>query len=611
MRDENIEYEYEDEPKKKGGLRWWGKLLITFFSLVIGIPLVVVIVLYACFYNADIVKVEHNDEFVLEERMKQRFVVAVDDTGDKTLTDYGIVDMRLSEQDLNDLLYASLNEMLSKVNLVTGYGVEIKGDVCYLMASANLYDVFKTKVILGLNIALTEDEEGDMAFILSIRSATIGNIGGAEKIAKDNIEKFISASDINKAFAKAGVHMKVDLKQLKLTYKAVDLVTDIFKYLDDGGISITGNMALYKEVLDHLVEKKNLTLSTADKSIGAKFDLSPYHVNTTLGNPADSQPVIDYKACAEYMEYLLDNHYLTDEDPVDEFITYLVKGYYRKDGTTKTDKTVCNRIDKMIESKGDDFLKDAKFGTVFADGIPSIRDGADHYIPAWYSNIFDPDGDPSNGEADSDEMVDFNEDLIDNYDDLLVGGTLVADIFDESLTDRLRCSALFARSYPLRDNNGGSWNVNHISIDDFYCNVLDNRFIIGTGFSVNGYETTVLIATSLDGTQPDNTGHSYVFTIDDVYIGDTIVKENLRKMMFEQVGNALSSNSAFNDYLSFDLEHSKMTLSLEPVRDILETEVADPTDRETALNYFDDARFSIELKGSSIADNGKISIKVK
>ncbi|MCF0113543.1 MAG: hypothetical protein HUJ60_06160 [Bacilli bacterium] len=296
----------------------------------------------------------------------------------------------------------------------------------------------------------------------------------------------------------------------------------------------------------------------ADEGLEIYFELSKFHNNASYCPSLAPTNLVDYDGCADYLAYLLNAEYVNENDGMSEILTYFVKGYYRKDGTTPADASITAKIDAFVAAYGDDYLADKGYG-IFASGIPSIK----NYHPTWYDAIFDPD----HTGTDIDKAgfpATWNPDLTDvtKVGNLLTtsGNTLIT-LEDETLSKQLHATSIYGQTFAFAAKDE-AWGITYIAIDDFYLNIVKDHLYVNLGLSLNGYETVLILSCDASAT---HTGFQYSFDVKDVYFGEIAASETLKQAAFSQIATAMASSSSLSSFFAFDAAASQIKIDLASV----------------------------------------------
>ena len=88
------------------------KFFITLILLVIGIPALVIGALYVCFYDSQTVSYTFDEDYDVQKALPNLLVASVENAATLGPPNYGKATLRLSEKDLNNIVYSVLNPVL-------------------------------------------------------------------------------------------------------------------------------------------------------------------------------------------------------------------------------------------------------------------------------------------------------------------------------------------------------------------------------------------------------------------------------------------------------------------------------------------------------------------
>lgn len=621
-----------NKEKKKKGIRWWGVLLIILGATILLSPIIAGVTLYLLINDSTIAKYEHTPDTDVPTVMKEAFVGSIDDTGNPESPNHGKVHFRLTEQDLNDVLYYSLNNTLDSSGAsqyISGYYADITEKNYVFAVSGHFKNIVSTCVKLVTTLTTDVKVDGEDAFVFTIKDAKIGHMSGLASMAKTIISWLPSELDpsiIEDGLAAAGLHMTIDVKNLRIVYKTADLLDDLEKMVGkvltsiDDPAAMPENFTLFYNILRRVYDDGHFSANPHDgDALAVDFDLSnfspdlapDYCVPTASYDP--DMAAIDFKSCIAYTKTLLDGGFLTAEDDIKGFITYLAKGYMRRDGSTPCDQAANEAVDQIASRHGGDgFLASAHGTGSFASGIASITG----YEPAWYENLY---GTEAGKDADDPSIQPFT--WTEEVDQVALATALAlgqeanfdleATLDDVTLTRRLHCTQFLGQSFAFpRKIEENVWKVNAFYVDDFYCNFFSDQLVMNIGVSINGFETTLFIKAGVEeaAEQPAD-GRSFLFRLDEdsFHFGGTTAGGKLGDVLYERVKSAVSNNAAMGKYFALDERDSTryLVLDLDSSIDEMRDEALASTPaayQDRVREAYDSASFTLGVEGESMSD---------
>lgn len=256
--------------KKKKGLHGFGKFLVIFLSIIIGIPVVLVGALYGCFYDGTHTEVDVNESFDKDQLVNNLLV----DSLDNAATDHA-VSLELKKIDINSLLHNYIKSNATLSQFIPNLYVDTVNDNMTIVAEGNAMNFFKTRLFIDVHYSLiVESSEETICF--DITNVKLGRISGMQNVVKP-IMNFVGMPDLSSVFEKAGLRIKVDLPNLKMTYKVKDFTEDILSKMGGGSSDF---LVLVKEILssDNFADVKKINGPTETGLFSFGMDLEKVRV---------------------------------------------------------------------------------------------------------------------------------------------------------------------------------------------------------------------------------------------------------------------------------------------------------------------------------------------
>lgn len=458
-------------PKKKKKKKGW----IIALSIVLVLVVAPVVTFFALFYDSTLNKTNVDKVTDPDTKLKEMYSGALVNSLSYT-TEEGNERIALSvtQDDLNQVLYTALSKVDDKIaKYVPQLDVKIKGENYDFYLNLK-YSFFKTRIILKTKISSDNDAQ---AFIFTIKDVAICRLSGVGSLTFSMLSNFVSDEQIN-SMLQEYVSMTINLKARTITYPQKDLIKDIQKY---SGAGTSESSKLYFSIAAGLLEKDILSFAFENK-LEAKIALGQLKTN----------------------ENYVDSAYNLNLTSVLNDAATSAEGLVN-DGTTPA---------------YDNSAIKANFTSYFNDhsGIGTSSDPNDimlTHLPSFVTsetmstaekaaaaNTFKTSANP--------EMTYLTESELNGY---------------------LKTTSLVGSSYIISDYQDNASTVCYITVDNFFCNFVQNTdgdFIyFSVGLNINGCQTFVIFVTKYDATaSSDPDSISMKFITQAVYFGNVALYEN-------------------------------------------------------------------------------------
>lgn len=484
-----------NKPKKKAS---GAKVaLIVLLSVFIGIPAILVGTVFACFYDGTQAGAKGKDGYSTQEVFNQVVV----DAFDNTVSDHEI-QIRLTEENINQFLYNALNNAGPLKGTVKNLYVDITDSHYIFVMEANVFNFFKTRVFVTTE--MTIDEEN---ITFEVNDIKIGRIGGFKK-AITWATSTLSLGDMSAAFAESGIHMTVDLPNLRLIYKITDFYNDFSKMIkaDDSYLAILREMVSNTSVRTFHPVK--------NKALECDINLDELRIDDTV------IPISSYTVPMGYISE-------TQEYAKSSVVTALNSGIISLDKTTVVAK---------YYSLGYDKLK--------SDEKTIISDYLSHGLtPVDTTKTYDP--------------TVMSQDTLEEIFDNQIASQITVDpnhLSLEATTTQL--DKMFKQSTIIGNTMGvsrkaseGSHKCALVTFSRVSTVIIESKLYIIVSVNVNGYEINFSISTS-----KDNTYHSFGsfrFKFEDMYIGRHVISEESKTALMSLFEESITQ-AAFSDNVHFN-----------------------------------------------------------
>lgn len=212
------------------------------------------------------------EEISTEDVFKRQLVRAFDKTAET-----GKIEYKIDQDCLNQVLYNSMKEAKKEMGEYSQYVgdvyVEIKDQnyTFYVNADAKL---IKTRVKLFTTLTETKDD-----YVFTINGVNVGNLPTWSIIQATGV---LNSFDLNSTFQSAGLNIKSDLPNGKLTYNKVDMMHDIRSMMSSSAGGETG------DILTGVLDLMDLSFGF-NGGISGVGDLTQLTVNNQISDSSSRQ----------------------------------------------------------------------------------------------------------------------------------------------------------------------------------------------------------------------------------------------------------------------------------------------------------------------------------
>lgn len=484
-----------NKPKKKtSGAK---VALIVILSVFIGIPAILVGTVFACFYDGAQAGAKGKDGYPTQEVFNQVVV----DAFDNTVSDHEI-QIRLTEENINQFLYNALNDSGPLKGTVKNLYVDISDSHYTFVMEANAFNFFKTRVFVTTEMTIDE-----VNITFEVNDIKIGRIGGFKK-AISWATSTLSLGDMSAAFAESGIHMTVDLPNLKLVYKITDFYNDLSKMIE----ADDSYLAILKEMVSNTSVRAFHPVK--NKALECDINLDELRIDDTV------IPISSYTVPMGYISE-------TQEYAKSSVVTALNSGIISLDNTTVVAK---------YYSLGFDKLK--------SDEKTIINNYLSHGLtPVDTTKIYDP--------------TVISQDTLEEIFDNQIASQITVDpnhLSLEATTTQL--DKMFKQSTIIGNTMGVSRKIsegNHkcalVTFSRVSTVIIESKLYIIVSVNVNGYEINFSISTSKDDSY--HSFGSFRFKFEDMYIGRHVISEESKTALMSLFEESITQ-AAFSDNVHFN-----------------------------------------------------------
>ena len=494
----------QKKPKKKmsGGV----KALIISLSILIGLPALVIGVAAACFYDPTHKEVEIDENATTESMFKAVLIDSLDDTPTSKK-----MDLKLTEKDLNTLLHLSFGETLANGKFIKNFYVEANSGTYDFKFEIDAYVVLKTTVALRAQLSIVEDGDVDV-LQFDLLDAKVGRIGGFLKF-KDLIFKYVPKADIENLFAGTGLNMKLDLDNLRITYRSTDFYDDLMNKI---GSSLGGDTSDFVQIFSEIMAQRTLRkMYYEDKTVFGiqmpidNLKLTPATHEVENLDIEDSVFVTDgiNNTVAASIKTLLDQKKITEEANLTVIGSYLAGGYDFLDSSEKA----------VIDTLG---------ASVFGDGYKSRTPLYDYNIPEEKTIKYTVD-----------EQT--RAQVIAHYQ--WIRTTIPTTFIDNMLrySKTMGSGSFFTRN--TGTEAAPNYKVNYVVLDNLTTIIKDDSIYIALNVDFNGYTGQMTLkCTKLAPESTDPFG-TMKLRIDAMYMGDLRVSKKTQDAFVSTITGSLDT----------------------------------------------------------------------
>lgn len=332
------------KPKKH---HLWGLWipLIVIFSLII-VPIGVVAILFYDSSHFDTGITERKDEKVIFGSVMTDMFDGCRKESDQT------IDLKITQQALNQLLYNASSNLPSEANeYLKQFSVEILDDGVYKFdLEIGAFNFLKSHVRLTTKVHSNADlGNGEKGFLFEITDMKLGRLGNLQGLLPWLTNT--TGLDLSNILTGAGLHIVMDIDNLRLTYSYKDFVDDL------------GNMAqssdpLFINIFSNFFTQEMITfehhkdLDVTGSVPMASFIEHPDYTNSTyVRRPVVEQtPFLTY--ASNQVQSMIDANIIQNDTSVSDHsravIKFLTFGY--EDYLTTQEKSYINSIYDSIKS---------------------------------------------------------------------------------------------------------------------------------------------------------------------------------------------------------------------------------------------------------------------
>ena len=479
-------------PKKKKHL--WGLWipLIVIFSIVI-LPLGVVAILFYDPHHIDTGITEKKEEAAI-------FNSVMTDMFDGCRNENPTIDLKITQKQLNQLLYNASNNLPDQASqYLKQFSIQITDDSYVFDLEIEAFDVLKSHVTIKTVIQVDADlGNGDKGFLFAISDLKVGRLGNMQGLlpwAANTI-----GLDLSSIFSSAGLSIKADVDNLRLTYAYDDFVSDISSkagstdplFLNIFSNFFKENYISFTHVADqHVIGSINM----GDFLANPQYTNSDYVINPKMGTNNDT-PMLTYYS--NIVTSLINANIIPDQNIEENARTTLKFLTYGKDYINSSEESFINSIYDNIKADycsnlSIDDYSSARKAEVFGDDSSSLMDRVT-------KEVNDILKDPSTF---SDYVADLANPSVDSI--YIFGGSKAPfTVTDAEVRDLIKSNEnLIGYGFTfIGDDANGDAKVSYAVLDNVYPTMLaadpavegsKDMMALTFGLNINGAETSLIL----------------------------------------------------------------------------------------------------------------------
>ena len=546
-------------------------LLITLVVLII-LPIAL---LFIFVFDTGRMAVTYDDNFTQEAMTKKLAVDSLDHTVDEKLVKFS-----LTEQDINNYIYAAIkdNDKLNKY--LTQLAIDIKDDSYVLNVSGKAW-FFETRAKLTTTLSketvVSADGEKE-AFVLTVKKMTLGRLTKLKEVISFFLSRYINNETIDALTA--AIHLHSDLKNSKLFIYTEDLREMINKGISGGSGSSDFYFSFINDFLDLNLIKidfyggeslsidvnlERLTGNDYDASLGENvYYPMNYDATTTKLTINGEEKKLSLDVIREALVSLM-NQQLINTSNLNAVSDYLFHGY---NGTNAPEANLTSIGIPVKETY-------KRFNLVTSEDIDVILANAISTFDGYSLSL-------------------------NSFD--------IAKLKESEINLFMKTqSALGHKFFLQREVADGQNKINYIALDNAYMNLYGDAAIISVGLNINGLETWTTLKMDADKSNTDT--HKLVYKPADLYFGKAseklTVSDESKKVIYETLAEAVNQSS-----FKFERDGT-MTISFDSLftNAVNSIDTSNPIMAQYKTFLQNNADISVMIEGDAVTDNSTVKIQ--
>lgn len=464
--------------------------LLKLVGLVVLICVVIAFILIYMLYDGNnaLSKEYQGFDGTIEEQTNDLIVKALDNTAND-----GYISITFNESELNYFLASLSNSLKEKLS---GTGIDVKGIELTLNddGSIELYSYFEFMTFKSsLKGSVTIVEEGD-DFTLTLNNINVSKLSFDSKMVGSILSKYISETEITQKLTEAGINVDLDLKTLSIKFN-VDEVMETFTSKLEEKDSI-----LYVALIDLAISEDILEFDfNKDKKLGIRINLEKLAYDEENHGVIPTDYTNSYSEVKEDFESLIADNLLTYENASKGFY-YLVNGY-----------------NKIADEEGFEFIDELDLSSI---GITDNKE---------YAGIKNP----------SVSLISVINDQTPTVESL-EHGLINFKLSEENLNNILMNIDAVETTYAFYSSDKSIFS--YVYMEGIFVDILEDAMTLTCVININGYK----IALELDVTEASDNGIGITTHIDDIYVGELLVDDQLENQLLAFLEVALANEMWIN-----------------------------------------------------------------
>ena len=523
-------------------------------------------------------KVKYDKNFTAEKWTNSLVIDSLDYTVDEEVAKF-----RITENDMNNLIYSGLKDNAEVNKYLTQLAVDITNNSYVINASGKLF-FFETRAQITAKLSkknVTRNGVSADAYVFQIDNVTLGRLTKLKEVIMFFMKQFLNNSTLDALTQNLKIH--TDLEHECMFIYASDLRDMLNEAVDAGN----GTSEFYFNFINDFLDHNLLEFNFYDnQALSINVKLSPL-----TGN--------DYGE-GQYVAYKM---------PYDETLT----------------KLTINGEQKKLSL---DVIREALVVLLNEGKITSNQMGnvSDFLFYGYHPGLVPNDLDLSSiGISNKETYLGFNLMAPSSMDDLLTDSVAsfadysdsinsfdIVNIKEEDVNNYLRSQNMLGNKYFLeRETEENKHKVSYIALDNAYLNLTEDKAIITAGLNINGLETTITLPMALD--EKASGGSKLVYAPESLYYGKTdengerlALSEGTEKVIFDTLAESIKDDSFFF------LANGKLTIDFGAIITgaIGAINTGNPI-YDAAYKAFlsENADYEIKVVGENVTDNSTINIK--
>lgn len=508
--------------KPKSKMSVGSKVFVIILIVILLAPIVAAVIFYALITDKT-----HRDIVLKENETNQTifneiFVDALDDTAN-----HKSIKLAIEEEDLNKMLKLAFKDKFGSSGVIQNFWVDANnGTYDFVFEIKALKNFITTTARMTTNLDIIKEADYDL-LEFTVTDLKLGHIGGLLKF-KDKLLTMIPVGDLEGAFADAGLSLKLDMQNLKLTYKSTDFYTDLINM-----VGVSGETDFIQIFLEVMAQRNLRTLFYEDKTIfGVDVPIDNLKISSEthqvagleVGDSAFVTENINEKVAQE-IKGLLDAGKITPEDNLNAISAFIIGGY---SVLTSAEKVV---IDKVGPS-------------IYGDEYKSHEPIYNYKLPTEKTIQYLVD---TQTREQVEEDVYHMPAVVDTYltttdlDNMLRSSTTMGD------------TNYFVRNMGTDEEK--NYKVNYVALDNLTTIIKGQSIYVALNVDFNGYSGQLTLKCTKLASLPTDPFGQLKLKIDSMYMGDYVVSENTQNAFMSTITGTFDDQyfSVNNGVISFNI----------------------------------------------------------